>query len=180
MTQHSWTPLLATPAAIHFCDLCQFTGNSVANYTRHTGNKPHYPVSAASNMSVWVPVQGIIYVCPTNITHYIDVHGFLPPREFCEAVLRCPPMRTMEYSRPSWAAEVESSWLVASSQTKQDKPENDEAQASRLPQEKARRGTGATAHGVCLLQERQAGRLPYGTATFSSGPIVTVVSAVSG
>jgi len=32
-------------------------------------------------------------------THYINAHRYLPPNEFCEAVLSCPPTQTMEYKR---------------------------------------------------------------------------------
>jgi hypothetical protein len=59
---------------------------------------PGYTVSATSSSGdLWIPGNGFLYICPTSITHYIDAHGFCPPPDFCEAVLRCPPMRSMDY-----------------------------------------------------------------------------------
>jgi len=63
------------------CDLCQFPG-------KHLG---------ANNL--FVPSDGTIYVCPELILHYIDAHWYTPPEEFCQAVLSCPPTRSMEYKR---------------------------------------------------------------------------------
>jgi hypothetical protein len=59
-----------------------------------------YTVSATSStVDLWVPGNGFLWCCPTSITHYVDVHGFCPPSDFCEAVLRCPPMRSMDYMK---------------------------------------------------------------------------------
>jgi hypothetical protein len=33
------------------------------------------------------------------MAHYVDAHHYLPPKEFVQAVLRCPPTDTMEYTR---------------------------------------------------------------------------------
>jgi hypothetical protein len=99
LTQNPWQPWAC--AGIHHCDLCRFTGNSVGTYyKRRPGGivGPGYPVSAASStVDLWVPGDGFLWVCPTNVTHYIDAHSFCPPSEFCEAVLRCPPLRSMDY-----------------------------------------------------------------------------------
>jgi hypothetical protein len=46
---------------------------------------------------LWVPGDGFLWACSANITHQIDAHGFAPPAEFCEAVRRCPRMRSDEY-----------------------------------------------------------------------------------
>ena len=40
--------------------------------------------------SLWVPGNGIVYVAPTGIPHYVAAHWYLPPTEFIEAVMRCP------------------------------------------------------------------------------------------
>jgi hypothetical protein len=34
---------------------------------------------------------------PSLAAHYILAHGYAPPQEFCDAVLRCPPMRSPAY-----------------------------------------------------------------------------------
>jgi len=99
LTQNPWQPWVC--AGVHFCDLCRFTGNSIGTYTKVVNNisrPPHYKVSAASsNVDLWIPGNGFLYVCPTSITHYIDAHNFCPPLDFCNAVLQCPTMRSMEY-----------------------------------------------------------------------------------
>jgi hypothetical protein len=47
------------------------------------------------------------------IAHYILTHHYAPPQEFCDAVLRCPPMGSPEYFEaiikngpPSFADEI--------------------------------------------------------------------------
>jgi len=50
-----------------------------------------------SNGSLFVPSKHVIFVAPVAIGHYIDVHGYLPPREFLDAVLGCPAMGSDTY-----------------------------------------------------------------------------------
>lgn len=100
LTRNPWQPWAS--GGVHHCDLCRFTGNSVGTYYKRGKSgiveQPGYAVSAASsNVDLWVPDEGFLWVCPTSVTHYIDAHGFRPPDAFCRAVLRCPPMRSMEY-----------------------------------------------------------------------------------
>lgn len=78
---------------MHQCELCRFTGNSVAAF------KDWRASAVGSGVSLFVPGDAVIYVSPTSITHYIDAHGYQPPAEFCDAVLRCPPMRSVAYLR---------------------------------------------------------------------------------
>ncbi len=52
---------------------------------------------AASN--VMLPGEGVIYVAPSLVAHYVDAHEYQPPQEFMEAVIQCPPMRSMQYLR---------------------------------------------------------------------------------
>jgi hypothetical protein len=40
-----------------------------------------------------------IYVCPELITHYVNAHYYKPPEVFCDAVLACPAMGSLEYKR---------------------------------------------------------------------------------
>lgn len=99
LTQNPWQPWGC--CGVHHCDLCRFTGNSIGTYMRTVNNVPRQPgyrISAASStVDLWIPGDGFLYVCPTNITHYIDAHRYCPPPDFCEAALRCPKMRSMEY-----------------------------------------------------------------------------------
>jgi hypothetical protein len=72
-----WQPCLCM--GWHTCDLC-------------LSDSP-----ATGYRNIFIPGDGVIYSCPELITHYIDAHGYQPPECFCEAVLRCPPMGSMEY-----------------------------------------------------------------------------------
>src|SRR5262245_17422220 len=72
---------VASPG-VHDCDFCA-----------HRRDAP----SGAGML--WVPGNGVLYVCPDLIRHYIRVHQYLPPEEFCEAVLRCPKQDTAEFRR---------------------------------------------------------------------------------
>jgi hypothetical protein len=51
----------------------------------------------ASNL--FVPGVERVYIAPELILHYMNAHRYLPPDEFCRAVLKCPPMRSPEYRR---------------------------------------------------------------------------------
>lgn len=95
LTQDPWSPV--TFPGIHLCDLCRFSGDSEATYRKSDGRGTCRVGASAGAMSLFVPGEGVIYVCPTNITHYIDAHGYAPPAVFCDAVLNCPPMRSMQY-----------------------------------------------------------------------------------
>lgn len=44
-----------------------------------------------------VPGEKVLYVVPKLISHYVEAHGYCPPREFIDAVLRCPPFSSAEY-----------------------------------------------------------------------------------
>jgi hypothetical protein len=46
-----------------------------------------------------VPGRGVVYVAPSLIPHYVDAHGYAPPRAFREAVLAGPPMRSVAHFR---------------------------------------------------------------------------------
>ena len=63
----------------HGCDLCQ------------------YESEAWGSTNLFIPGNGVVYICPELITHYMNAHQYLPPVEFCRAVIECPPMRSMEY-----------------------------------------------------------------------------------
>lgn len=76
LCQRPWQ--LAASAGRHQCNLCQFDG------PRFGGE-------------VYVPGNGKIYVAPLGVEHYVTTHWYLPPQEFIEAVLACPPMRSIQY-----------------------------------------------------------------------------------
>jgi len=52
-----------------------------------------------------VPDNGVLYLAPTLIMHYIRCHHYLPPACFLEAVVKCPEPGSQEY-----CAAVEKVW----------------------------------------------------------------------
>ena len=73
-----WEPCVSV--GWHECELCQFEGER-----------------GVSNL--FVPGNGVIYVAPALITHYINSHKYLPPSEFIDAIMRCPDIRSMNYKK---------------------------------------------------------------------------------
>ena len=55
------------------------------------GSLPPPPSNVPGGMSngeLWVPgANNMVYVAPVLVVHYIEVHRYLPPKEFTEAVL---------------------------------------------------------------------------------------------
>jgi hypothetical protein len=49
--------------------------------------------------NIGVPGECVLYVAPEMVAHYVEVHGYSPPTEFVEAVMRCPLPGTSEYMR---------------------------------------------------------------------------------
>jgi hypothetical protein len=75
-----WEPALLHFRGWHTCNLCA-DGHA----------------DARSCYNMFVPAGGVIYVCPEGILHYVLQHKYLPPREFANAVVACPPPRSKEY-----------------------------------------------------------------------------------
>jgi hypothetical protein len=52
-----------------------------------------------------VPCDGLLFVAPEMVVHYVEQHGYSPPPEFVAAVLRAPLPDTEEYrliTEPFW------------------------------------------------------------------------------
>ena len=58
--------------------------------------------------NLFIPGDSFLYVSPELIIHYIEVHQYAPPAEFCAAVLACPSMGSAAYLKL-----VEPLWLQA-------------------------------------------------------------------
>ena len=82
LAENPWQPFIA--AGFHTCELCQFS------FFEHTSR-------GTSNL--FIPLNGVIYVMPSLILHYINAHYYLPPEKFIEAVIQCPAMKSMEYKK---------------------------------------------------------------------------------
>ena len=79
-TCRPWQPVIACGA--HACEFCQPDSNG------------RY-IAGSSN--VWIPAEDVVYVAPTLVFHYIEVHGYCPPEAFIKAVLDCPEQGTAAY-----------------------------------------------------------------------------------
>ena len=77
MVVNPWQPVVSS--GFHDCDLC------------------NYESELRCSSTIFIPAKGQLFVSPTLITHYMNAHGYAPPAKFCEAVLTCPPMRSMDY-----------------------------------------------------------------------------------
>lgn len=73
-----WMP--AVSAGFHQCEICQFDGPRMKD-------------------ELYVPGDGVIYVAPVGIAHYVAAHAYRPPDVFIAAVHACPPMRSMQYKK---------------------------------------------------------------------------------
>lgn len=83
-----WQPAVAMGR--HECPFCRFSGGPATFQFKNTTVN-----MGVSN--VFVPASGAIYVAPSLILHYIDSHGYVPPERFQQAVMECPPMKSMPY-----------------------------------------------------------------------------------
>lgn len=84
-----WQPYVA--AGVHVCDLCRFM--DAPPYVQYRNLR----IGTGHNNNLFLPGEGVIYIAPSMIVHYIVAHDYAPPDVFCDAVMRCPPMRSMEY-----------------------------------------------------------------------------------
>ncbi|MCP3163829.1 DUF7919 family protein [Myxococcus qinghaiensis] len=83
-----WQPVAF--AGRHECSLCRFSGGP--------GTLVYRDMTVSfGGANVFVPGADRVFVAPTSVVHYIDAHGYAPPREFQAAVMGCPEMRSMAY-----------------------------------------------------------------------------------
>ena len=68
------SPVVVVYRGLHSCDFCP-------------DRDPGFPGSFAN---YFIPGIDVVYAVPAMIRHYIDAHQYLPPEEFCEAVINCP------------------------------------------------------------------------------------------
>lgn len=90
LLQNPWEPVAFM--GWHECPFCRYSTGPVSfrleNTTLQLGIR-----------NLFIPADGNIFVAPSLILHYIDCHDYAPPMQFCEALLRCPPMRSMAYMK---------------------------------------------------------------------------------
>jgi hypothetical protein len=96
LLREPWQPL--TAAGIHTCSFCRLTNGTHGRYPTSPQIHGFVELSLGCN-NLFVPSKGFVFVAPSLVIHYIDCHEYAPPSEFVEAVIACPPMRSMEYLR---------------------------------------------------------------------------------
>ena len=65
----------------------------------HDCNLCRYRSESRGSSNLFIPFEGQLFVAPEMIAHYMNAHGYRPPDVFCQAVLTCPRMRSMDYLR---------------------------------------------------------------------------------
>jgi hypothetical protein len=109
-----WQPLFFMGR--HECEFCPEEPNEdlEAYYRRHKFERDGLVVDFGAN-NLYVPGDGCVYVAPSMIAHYVDVHRYEPPAAFWEAVMNCPEMSSETYrqaliangpSNEAWLREV--------------------------------------------------------------------------
>jgi len=74
---------------------CNFRGVMFCSICKSEGLNSPGPIWSQEN--IFVPGDGVVYVAPGGIVHYVEAHSYLPPREFIDAVLRCPDCNSSEF-----------------------------------------------------------------------------------
>jgi len=83
LVEDCWAPLVW--CGYHTCGLCP---------PPEEGSTERPP---RTDHELLLPGDGCVYVAPGLVAHYVEAHGYAPPREFQEAVHACPPMGSGEY-----------------------------------------------------------------------------------
>lgn len=87
-----WEPMHAMGR--HSCGFCRLSGGPTTFHLENSAKSAQVAVGAAN---LWLPGEGVLYVAPSLILHYMDAHEYAPPLKFQAAVVACPPMRSMAY-----------------------------------------------------------------------------------
>ena len=90
----------------HLCELCSAARSTSRSERLRRGRFPEWRSDLPTTIlrykcegtrNLLVPGEHEIYACPELILHYIGAHGYSPPEEFCDAVLRCPNTHSDDY-----------------------------------------------------------------------------------
>jgi hypothetical protein len=61
----------------HSCSICMI-------------HQPSRALLDHSNVNLFVPHRGFVFVAPARIDHYIEIHQYLPPASFVASLFACP------------------------------------------------------------------------------------------
>ena len=50
-----------------------------------------------SHINLFIPGLDVIYLATGRVDHYIDVHSYVPPKAFIDAIMACPDPGSAEY-----------------------------------------------------------------------------------
>ena len=81
LAKRPWEPVMCL--GYHSCTLCDRSDG--LEKTRMGGR------------NLFIPGNGVIYIAPELILHYMKHHLYRPPEEFRQAVVCCPPMSSRAY-----------------------------------------------------------------------------------
>ena len=110
---HAWEPFNCF--GFHNCDLCEDSPRPTAGAEfipfkewrkdgHQQGTMDHDGLSCKN---LYVPSGRKIYVAPEMILHYVRIHEYRPPGQFCDALVTCPDMGSDAYftamSSTTWA-----------------------------------------------------------------------------
>ena len=93
LLEHPWGPAFL---GFHYCSLCV---RDAGGFVQDLQASRRFPLGKEPKgvANLFLPGRHSVFVAPELLRHYIDVHSYLPPEEFSEAVRRCPPMGTDAY-----------------------------------------------------------------------------------
>jgi hypothetical protein len=98
----------------HYCDLCYESVEQASRALDVSFQDGKQGVrapdeanrDAKGSENLLVPSGREIFVAPEMILHYVRVHQYRPPAEFCDALMRCPMMGSDAY----FAAILQTRW----------------------------------------------------------------------
>jgi len=82
---------LFTFLGLHDCSIC--AANGLGSVTLPD-----------SYSNLFIPGSNVVFVAPGRVDHYIDVHSYLPPKQFIDAVFNCPDPRSPEFREAIFVA----------------------------------------------------------------------------
>ncbi len=72
----------------HVCDICERPRDFVGEQSSLEREK--WEAGRRGRGEIRISSAGVTYAAPVLITHYIEVHGYLPPAEFLRALEEAP------------------------------------------------------------------------------------------
>jgi hypothetical protein len=96
LLENPWQPVVLMGR--HSCAWCYVSGgpSAITYAPRGPSSVMNLTVSIGCT-NLFIPGDGVVYVAPSLILHYIDAHHYLPPAAFLAAVHTCPPMGSSDY-----------------------------------------------------------------------------------